>query len=241
MVALGADIRYTGAPRVRTTINQTRWMGTSVSSVASLSNSAGNATQSNVRWLAHAGVGYMLLDEKGAALNVSEKTLTGNDPTTTAFGAVAAKAKPTQILTLSIDHGTKPQAGNYAYAVVQGISSATQLQAVARPKVLANTALVQAVMSADGARLAAAFHQAGSLTLGNGVTLQADKPIAVLGQIVGSQLQVQVVDLAGNGATVVLKTVKDGQPADQKTVTAPSNAQRSRQTPAASTSLAITR
>jgi chondroitin AC lyase len=241
MVALGADIRYTGSQRVRTTLNQTRWMGTANSSVGTVTSSAGNAAQSNVKSLAHAGVGYILLDDKGASLTVNERKLTGSDPTTNAFAALAATAKATQVMTLAIDHGTKPQAASYAYAIVHGIAGTSQLQAVARPKVLANTALAQGVMSADGARLAIAFHQPGQVALGNGLSLQADQAVSVLGQIVGSQLQLQVVDLAGNGGTVTLRTLQAGQTVGQQTLIAPSNTQRTRQTPAGNMTLVMAR
>lgn len=241
MVALGADISYSGAQRVRTTVNQMRWIGSSVSSVAALTSSAGNAAQSNVKWLAHGGVGYIMLDSQSGALSVTERRLTGSDPTTTAFAANSATAKPVQIATLSIDHGTRPQAASYAYAVVHGIAGAPQLQAAARPKVLANTAMAQGVMSADGARIAIAFHQPGLVTLSTGLALQADQPVAVQGQIVGSQLQLQLIDLAGKGGKLTLRTLKDGQTIGQQTVNAPANTQRTRQTPSASLSLAISK
>jgi chondroitin AC lyase len=232
MVALGSDIRYTGSQRVRTTINQTRWSGSATSSAG---------VQSNVKWLVHGGVGYIILDGDGAKLNLNERRLTSSDPTTTTFGALAATAKPTQILTLAIDHGAAPKGAGYAYAVIHGMTSGSQVQAAARPKVLANTASVQGVMSADGTRLAVAFHQPGQISLGNGLSLQSDQAVAVLGQISGTQLQVQVVDLAGSGGTVTLRTLKDGVTVGQQNLIAPSNIQRTRQTPAASMSLATAR
>ncbi|MBI3350824.1 MAG: hypothetical protein HY020_26955 [Burkholderiales bacterium] len=241
MVALGSDIRYSGTQRVRTTLNQTRWVGTANSSVGTLSSSTGNATQSNVKWLAHGGVGYILLDDKGAALNVNERRLTGSDPTTTAFAALASTAKPVQVATLAIDHGTGPQGASYAYAVVHGIAGASQLQAVARPKVLVNTASAQGAMSADGVRFAIAFHQPGQVTLSTGLALQADQAVAVLGQIVVTQVQLHSVDLAGNGGTITLRTLKDGQVVGQQTLIAPSNTQRTRQTPSSTLSLATTK
>jgi hypothetical protein len=241
MVALGSDIRYTGSQRVRTTINQTRWSGSATSSAGAVSGSEGDAVQSNVKWLVHGGVGYIILDGDGAKLNLNERRLTSSDPTTTTFGALAATAKPTQILTLAIDHGAAPKGAGYAYAVIHGMTSGSQVQAAARPKVLANTASVQGVMSADGTRLAVAFHQPGQISLGNGLSLQSDQAVAVLGQISGTQLQVQVVDLAGSGGTVTLRTLKDGVTVGQQNLIAPSNIQRTRQTPAASMSLATAR
>lgn len=241
MLALGADIRYAGAHRVRTTLNQTLWAGSGASSAGTLSSTASAQSQSGVKWLAHHGVGYLLLDGQGASLTVAEKKLVGSDPTTTSFGAVAATAKPAQLLTLAIDHGLRPDAASYAYAVIHGIASASQAQAAAKPKVLVNTAAAQGATSADGARLAVAFHKAGQVALGNGVTLQVDQPVVVLGQITGSQLQLQTVDLAGTGTSVTLKTAKDGQTLDQKTVRTAANTLRSRQAPASALSLALSR
>jgi chondroitin AC lyase len=241
MLALGTDIRYTGAQRVRTTLNQTRWVGAGTSSDGTLSPTAANQSQSGVKWLTHNGVGYVLLDGQGASLTITERRLVGSDPTTTSFGAVAATTKPEQILTLAIDHGQRPDAAGYAYAVVHGASSATQVQTAIKPKILVNTPAAQGATSADGARLAVTFHKAGQVALGNGVTLQVDHPVAVLGQSVGSQLQLQVTDLAGTGSGVTLKTIKDGQTLDQKSIKTLANTGRSRQAPASSLTLALTR
>ncbi len=239
MVALGTDIRYTGTARVRTTVNQTRWMGGAQSDVAALTSGVGNAEQSNVKWLTHGGVGYLLMDDQSGALQVDERRLKGTDPTTRAYGAVAAKAVPAQLMTLSIDHGTNPQGAGYAYAVVHGIDSAAQLQSMAKPRVLVNTPLVQGAASADGRAVAVVFHQPGQVDLGRGLSLQSDQAVAVLGQRSGLQLQIQVISLSGKASTVTLRTSKDGTLLGQQTVSIPSNLQRTRDTPAASVALPV--
>lgn len=237
MVALGADIHYTGPQRVHTTLNQTRWVGTAESNVATLNKNVVNTSQSGVKWLTHGDVGYLLLDDQSATLSVDERRLIA-DPTTRAFGAVPSRMSATQFMTLSIDHGINPKEARYAYAVVHGIGDTSKLKSVPRPKVLVNSAHAQGVMSADGTQLAVVFHQPSQVELGQGLTLQADQAVAVLGQNSGTQLQLQVIDLAGGGGTVTLRTRINGQTMDQQTQITPSNIQRTLQTPAASMTLA---
>lgn len=237
MVALGTDILYPGEQSVRTTLNQTRWAGHAESSAGALPD--GNTTQGGIKWLVHGGVGYVLLDEQRATLSVDQRQLRTADPTTTVFGAQPSTAAAAQIVTLSINHGVRPQGASYAYAVVHGVDGPSQLQGSARPRVLINSSRAQGVMSADGEGFAMAFHQPGRFELGRGQFLQANAAVAVLGRMAGQRMLLQVIDLAGKGGAVTLSTFNNDQLLERQTVSVPTNAQRSSQKPAATISLLI--
>lgn len=243
MVALGASIRYKGAEDVRTTINQTRWTGSCQSSNARNGESAALCDQDkrSVTWLTHGGVGYTTLDNQRMVMRVDERKLQGRDPTTTVNGADPNRGRVEQVLTLSVDHGVHPQDASYAYAVAHGIEQPDQLLNLALPKVLANTSSVQGASSADGSRFSVVLHRPGQVGLGRGVTLQADKAVAVLGQFDGDGMELRVIDPAGSGATVTVSAIRDGHMLDQKTVTTPANSQRNLTKPSASVSLNLAR
>jgi chondroitin AC lyase len=236
MIALGADIRSTAAQVVRTTINQTRWDGLATSNIGEYSGNYSDLTQGGVSWLVHSGVGYLMLDAQSARLAIQERKLTGIDPTNSAMG-VKSMSVPVGVLTLTIDHGLRPSGAHYAYLVAHGVANPSALSAVARPKVLANSANTQAVASADGHTLAIVFHEPGRLNIDGSYALQADQSCSLIAKQAGGTWSIQLIDLLGTGGSCTLRLFRDGAQIDSKTVSLPGNAERSLDAPAASVTL----
>jgi chondroitin AC lyase len=236
MIALGADISSTSVHEVRTTINQTRWESLATSNIGEFRGDYVNLSREGVGWLVHGGVGYLLLDDQSARLSLQERILKGPDPTTSSMGA-KPMAAPVGVLTLSIDHGQRPNGAQYAYAVVHGIDNPAALQTTAIPRVLANSADQQAVTSADGRTLAAVFHKPGQLNIDTRYALRADEACALIARQVGNSWAIQVIDVLGIGGNCTLRSLRDGVQIDVKSANVPANSQRSLKTPAASITL----
>ena len=91
---------------------------------------------------------------------------------------------------------------------------------------------MQAIATADGRRFAAVLYQAGNIPLVGDLSLEVDQPVAVLGQLTSNNLELRVVDLAGQGGAVHVKLRRGTNTINQRPVTIPSNKQRNPDTPA---------
>lgn len=234
LVALGSDISSEHPKAVRTTLNQTRWLGDVHTDQGKISSNIGASTHTDLRWVWHDGVTYLLLDAEGNRLQFAQKQQPGKDPSNPAFGTESAAAP---VLTLGIDHGIKPAGAHYAYAVSFAASRPAEVAGIAAPVILANSTAVQAVSLDSAKRLAAVFHAAGSLSLGNGRSLTADKPCMLMAKADGSTWQLLVDDPTGSGATVRLEMLDNGASLGAVQVRCLATAARTLQTPYASAKL----
>jgi chondroitin AC lyase len=133
-------------------------------------------------WLWHDGVGYVLLGAAGATARLAEQR--GSWRKVEDKPAISTAELHRDVLLLTIEHGARPQAGQYAYLMLpRGLAPAAMPSAAATPgvRVLANSAQLQAVAAASGDEVQAVFYEPGTLDCGRWGQLAVDQPcLAVL-------------------------------------------------------------
>lgn len=169
VVALGSGVSGKSGASVVTTLNQCLLRGPVVAGVAGTAEPA-RPGKFAADWVEHDGLRYTVLDK--SALTLAAGPVTGNwgrifDNPATPRADVTAN-----LFTLSVDHGVRPEGPGYAYAV--GLAGAAP-----RAAVIANTAAVQAVRLRAGLS-GVVFNAPGSLDLGDGRSVSADRPCVLL-------------------------------------------------------------
>ena len=162
-VCLGSGINNPdGKDEVLTTVNQCNADGkVSYAQNGKISTLKGTQQLNGLEWALHGQVGYFNLDPQAACRLSDEKGL----------------------FSLTIDHGTRPQAGNYAYLVYPGMKKAADAKQYAQDipvQILANTEKVQAVRHKTLGITEVIFYQPGELKLENGDVIRTDQPCALL-------------------------------------------------------------
>lgn len=166
-VALGAGIasERSDAPAV-TTVNQTRLAGKVLAGSGGGLAELGTAPFDRL-W--HYDTGYRF------------------EPGTTAAAAVVRgdypegyKGKKSDILLLTVDHGTAPQGGSYAYAVYPAVSQEAFAAAGGEYRILSNTAAVQAVQDVATGKTMVAFYEPGRVEAEGFGTVAADQPCLLI-------------------------------------------------------------
>lgn len=172
LVCLGADISNSGSASVATTINQCLLHGPVRVTARGATEriAAGNHSLHEVEAVEHDGWRYTLLEP--ATLHLDAGAVTGNwrkvfdNPETPAADVTA------DLFTLWLDHGSEPRAAHYAYSIAPPASEA-------QPRVLANSAAIQAV-EMPGGKVGVVFWSAGELRLPDGRRIAVDAPCLVL-------------------------------------------------------------
>ncbi|MCY2974223.1 MAG: polysaccharide lyase beta-sandwich domain-containing protein, partial [Planctomycetota bacterium] len=177
-VALGTAINAPTATKpVYTSLNQVLQNGsvTAKASDGTLQTFGIGTTQNlvNPKWVLHNGVGYAFLGNNGN-VTAQLQSQTGTwESIGTATGTVTQN-----VFSTWVDHGSNPQNGSYAYAVLPGKNTASLDSYLASSplSVLSNTSSIQAVRNNVSSVTQIAFYQAGSITIASGLTIAVDKP-----------------------------------------------------------------
>lgn len=162
-VCLGTGIHAAGGKaEVFTTINQCNRNG-SVQYIKDGKTSAlkNKQIRTNAGWILHGQAGYLNL------LPTAELQI----------------ACDTALFSLNINHGIRPQNGEYAYLVYPGLSGSSAALKYSKDlpiRILANTKMVQAVRHEKLMLTEAIFYQPGEITLENGDKIAVDTPCALL-------------------------------------------------------------
>jgi len=184
VVCLGAGIECPGPEPVLTSVNQCRLHGP--------------VTRSAVRgapqrqWIHHGGVGYVFL-EPG---NVTVRAQKQKGDWYRVHHRESKDAVMRQVFSLWIDHGSSPKAARYAYAVLPGVASA-ELPSLCDSlpiKILHQSPSLQAISSADGKLVQAAFFEPGRLAWGSKRSIEVDKPCLVMLDRTGDRTRLHVAD-----------------------------------------------
>jgi chondroitin AC lyase len=180
-VCLGAGISAEREERVTTSINQCRL----ASDVLLLRNGVaspltGSETAlDDLQAVYHDGVGYYLLgSHQGTVRAVAQNgTWSGIEERSPRTEAVTE-----EVLSLWIDHGSRPQEAAYAYAILPGIDldRFAALEDDMPVRVLSNSAGLQAVSWTEGQMVQAAFYEPGILNVGEDVSLHVDAPCLLM-------------------------------------------------------------
>lgn len=166
-VALGAGIasERTDAPAV-TTVNQTRLSG---KVLAGSGESLAELGAASFDRLWHYDTGYRF--EPGTT--AAAITFRGDYPE-------KYEGRKSDILLLTVDHGTAPQGASYAYAVYPAVSQSAFAACGGEYRILANTASVQAVQDVATGKTMVAFYEPGSVEAEGFGAVTADQPCLLI-------------------------------------------------------------
>lgn len=204
VVCLGSGLTSSASETINTTINQCLLDGIVTVSengnISQIPQDTENTLSNNPEWVLHDNVGYFF--PQGGNLKLNSKTQTGswyeintiqsNDPVSN------------DVFKLWIDHGSQPQNANYAYIIAPGKTSVSDMQAYNTDSVviLSNTEEIQAVKHQTLDMIQVIFYRAGSLTT-NGMTIQADRPCAMLlSNVSSTTVNVSISDPGQNSSVV---------------------------------------
>ena len=162
---------------VYTTINQTLARGDIVTSQGKLQDSE-VLELPTPGWFRHDGVGYGVL--RGPAVRLSRETRRGTwkkIQRLTAEGDIPAEA---EVFTAWLDHGSRPTGGEYAYAVLPGISMGDDfLDPLTRRPLEIQSGLL-AVSDRTGKILGMIFFEPGKASLPGFPEIQTDRACAMI-------------------------------------------------------------
>jgi chondroitin AC lyase len=195
-VALGTGIACAGDNPVLTSLNQCFLKGDVVvfDGRTAATAARGQSVLAAPCWVHHDGVGYVL------PVSVQRQVVLKADAQTGSWWDINRQYGQEQlsadVFSLWIDHGPKPQAAGYEYVVVPGVSAA-ELDAYAKDlpvRVPDNRPALQAVCHRQAGVTGAAFYEAGSLRLDDGMTVSVDRPCLLLLACKDGDLQVAVAN-----------------------------------------------
>lgn len=181
VVCLGASIASPSEDTVRTSINQCHLKGdvTVNAAGATTKPTRGERALPEVSWVHHDQVGYIFPEQSNFVV-LKNEAQTGNWKRV--HGESSDKSVSTDVFSLWLDHGVKPQNAGYAYIIVPETSPA-QIAEYARAlpvRILANTPQLQAVAHEGDKVTEAIFYEPGALAVRKGLTLRVDQACALL-------------------------------------------------------------
>ncbi|MCK7554819.1 DNRLRE domain-containing protein [Chitinophaga sedimenti] len=205
IVCLGANVSSSAAQTINTTVNQCLLSGNvtvNSAGITSVLSTGAYTYNSNLKWALHNNVGYYF--PAGGNLQLSNQAQSGTWSSINTGGSTSTVTS--NVFKLWFDHGVTPSGGSYAYIVLPGKATATEMQAydTSRIKIMANTNAVQAVKHTTLNNWQLLFYEAASFSA-DGVTITADHPCAVMLKNVGtSDVTVYIADPAQTYGTVNL-------------------------------------
>jgi len=175
LVALGAGITADADAPVSTTLNQCLWRSPALLSGTETPLAAGTYPLASGMAFRQDGVTYRILDGAGT-LRLGEQSGAWSD-----CGVGSPERLSLNVMNAGLEHGVKPNAAHYAYAVLPG-NTAREVGAddPTRFVILRNDETLQAVWHADNRRGHAVFYAPGAITFPDGQQLGVDLPCIVL-------------------------------------------------------------
>lgn len=190
---LGSGIRSDMPGPVLTTMEQNWhvgdvWAGKGRNSTPIVMGETANLD--GCRWLLHGTTGYVFPEAQKVKASIEQRTGAWRE-----IGANESPAPVTgEVFTAWIEHGTAPQDGTYAYAVLPHTTPA-EIKSYTIPEILSNTPQRQAVWNARLKLLGTVFYEPGQLTLPAGYgTFEVDKPCVLLARANGNSWTISVAD-----------------------------------------------
>lgn len=180
VICLGAGITCDGPEMVLTSVNQCAANGSvAVSNSGRMSQlPEGGDITGAVDWVHHDGVGYLFLAPAKVVANVNTQRGTWHG----VHHRESTQPVERDVFNLWIDHGARPHAAQYAYAVCPDVSVEAMQRFPVNPPatIVEQSKALLAISSGDGRLLQAAFFEPGEVTWGNGRTLSVDEPCLVM-------------------------------------------------------------
>lgn len=208
-VCMGAGITSQAAYPVFTTLNQTLLDGDVIvkSRKDQTTLQKGKHTMQNVSWVHHDSVGYVFPQEQ--QVNISNTVAAGNWKEINHQASSSAQPVALDVFGLWLDHGVKPDGGQYAYVIVPGMEAAA-LDHYARNspvEILSNTESLQAAAHKELNRCQIVFYQPGKIKINDHVSITAESPCMVMVKTSGKSIeQITVSDPSRKLDTLQLRT-----------------------------------
>ena len=208
IVCLGAGIKSNTAQSITTTVNQSWLNGPVLNSANETKVGKGKTLEINEKgqnWLLHDGVGYYF--PQGGNISLSTQRQKGNwYQINNTFSKDEVSG---DVFKLWINHGAKPVAEKYAYIVLPGIKSRSEIKKYnpATIQILANTASLQATYHKSLDMLQAVFYQAGTVVLPT-MEVKADKACVLMVKNIKGKTVVSVADPLQIEKTITIR-IKD--------------------------------
>ena len=201
VVCLGSDIRSTSSEAVYTSVNQC--LAASEGAVISVDGKqqtlpARETVYENADWVLHDGIGYFFPQGGRVVAGVQQQRGTWYDINNSVNRKEPVEEK---VFTVSIDHGRQPEGSAYAYVVVPGKRSVSEMkkyQKTVSVEILSNTSDVQAVRHKKLGVWQMVFYRPGEFNSGK-LSVRVDRPCALMVKNVDSGYP--VVHLADPGQT----------------------------------------
>jgi len=210
MYCLGAGITATKSTDVTTSINQTvSRRNVTVNDNGTESTFTGTLqSYTNLNWVHHANVGYYFPSKGNITVKNDNQTGKWTDIST-------STSNPTTLNTVKtfsawFSHGATVSNGTYEYIVVPNQALTTfKTWITTNPfSIISNTNDAQIVYNSKAKLYAAAFYNAGTALLENGLTVTVDKPCLLLIQSTTAGYKISVADPTQLLSTVVVKLSK---------------------------------
>ena len=175
-VALGAGIQSTNENPIVTGINQTLLKGNV--KVDGTTYGRGKKILENPSWVWHDSIAYFFPKPQTVAMKAAEQS----GQLQRIFGLGTDSVYRSDVFSLWFEHGLKPKDASYEYIVIPGCSFA-DIIAYAQDipvTVLSNTTRLQAVTHPQLQITGIVFHEAGSFSFSNDLTIEVNYPCLVL-------------------------------------------------------------
>lgn len=193
VVALGAGVASSGDGEIYTSINQTALNGDVVvktENADAVVLETGDRVSDNVEWVLHDSIGYVFFNPE-SSIQIKNQSVTADWHNTDSNKAVGTNTTKNMFL-MGQSHGVAPADASYSYIMVPNADS-NVLKSYQNPvTILSNTKNQQAVWHKDLTMLQAAFYEAGSVTLPNGVIVIVDNKCALMIDFDGNDYKISI-------------------------------------------------
>jgi chondroitin AC lyase len=205
MVCLGAGIRCDDPFPVVTTLNQCFLNGgvTVSSGGRAHTLSPGSRTLEKVSWAYHDSIAYIFPSPQRVHL--------ANGPRTGSWWEInhvyPRDPVTKNVFTLWLDHGASPRNANYSYIVAPALKYAEIDQYSTPPpvEIISNEPNLQAVRHRGIGITGIVLYEPGKLTIGEGITLEADRPCLLLVREEGRRMEISAANPENKGLRLTVR------------------------------------
>ena len=221
VVCLGSDIHSTSSEAVYTSVNQC--LAASDEAVVSVDGKqevlpAQETVYENADWVLHDGIGYLFPQGGRVVAGAQQQSGTWYDINNSVNRKEPVEEK---VFTVSLDHGRQPENATYAYVVVPGKRTASEMEKYCKHnaiEILSNTADIQVVRHKKLDVWQMVFYRPGEFKYGK-LSVRVDKPCALMVKKVDSRRPVvHVADPGQTGQPIQIKVRISGSKGGEQTI-----------------------
>ena len=221
VVCLGSDIHSTSSEAVYTSVNQC--LAASDEAVVSVDGKqevlpAQETVYENADWVLHDGIGYLFPQGGRVVAGAQQQSGTWYDINNSVNRKEPVEEK---VFTVSLYHGRQPENATYAYVVVPGKRTASEMEKYCKNnaiEILSNTADIQVVRHKKLDVWQMVFYRPGEFKYGQ-LPVRVDKPCALMVKKVDSRRPVvHVADPGQTGQPIQIKVHISGSKGGEQTI-----------------------